>query len=276
MIKAICEICPHHCRLDEGCRGMCRARENKGGSIVPINYGLVTGIALDPIEKKPLRNFYPGSKILSVGSFGCNLNCGFCQNHEISMASKESIQSRSILPEELVEAAVDLIPRGNIGIAYTYNEPLTGYEYVRDCSVLARKRGLKNVLVTNGCFCVEPLKDLFAYIDAMNIDLKGFTEGFYRKIGGNLDTVKNFIIHASKKNHVEITTLIIPGENDTEEEIRELSRFIAEINPAVPLHLSRFFPCYKMSGKKATEISSVYNLAKIAREALSYVYEGNC
>lgn len=276
MTKITCEICPHHCSLKNGQSGLCRARSNKDNVIVPVNYGMITGIALDPIEKKPLRNFYPGSKILSVGSFGCNLNCEFCQNYEISMTSKDSIQSRYIAPEELAEAAEDLITRGNIGIAYTYNEPLIGYEYVRDCSVQARQKGLKNVLVTNGCFCVEPLEDLFPYIDAMNIDLKGFTEDFYRKIGGSLEAVKKFIIYASKKSHVEITTLIIPGENDSEDEIRELSEFIAEIDYTIPLHLSRFFPCYKMSHKKATEVGSVYNLAKIARESLDYVYEGNC
>lgn len=276
MSKIRCEICPHYCNLRNGQVGICRARINVDGKILSINYGHITSMNLDPIEKKPLRRFHPGKNILSIGSFGCNLSCSFCQNHEIAMASKDEIRAQNIEPDNMIKMALDLAARGNIGIAYTYNEPLVGYEYVRDCSKLARDQGLKNVLVTNGCFNEEPMKELFPYIDAFNIDLKGFTDEFYKKIGGNLETVKNFIALASNYSHVEITTLIIPDENDSEEEIRELSDFIASIDSNIPLHISRFFPSYKMNYKAPTDISLVYHLADIARENLKYVYQGNC
>ncbi|MDD4726373.1 MAG: AmmeMemoRadiSam system radical SAM enzyme [Tissierellia bacterium] len=276
MSKIRCEICPHYCNLRNGQVGICRARTNVDGKILSINYGHITSMNLDPIEKKPLRRFHPGKNILSIGSFGCNLSCSFCQNHEIAMASKDEIRAQNIEPDNMIKMALDLAARGNIGIAYTYNEPLVGYEYVRDCSKLARDQGLKNVLVTNGCFNEEPMKELFPYIDAFNIDLKGFTDEFYKKIGGNLETVKNFIALASNYSHVEITTLIIPDENDSEEEIRELSDFIASIDSNIPLHISRFFPSYKMNYKAPTDISLVYHLADIARENLKYVYQGNC
>jgi len=275
MSKLTCKICPHHCSLDENEIGLCRGRSNINGNITAINYGMVTSIALDPIEKKPLRRFHSGSKILSVGSFGCNLKCSFCQNYEISMAKIHEIKTQYVKPEDLISMATDLAAEGNIGIAYTYNEPLIGYEYVRDCAVLAKDKGLKNVVVTNGCFCEEPMKELLPHIDALNIDLKGFTEEFYRKIGGDLETVKNFIKLAAKYSHVEVTTLIIPDENDSEEEIRNISLFLASINKEIPLHLSRFFPTYQMQDRKATKVSDIFRLAEIARQSLTYVYEGN-
>lgn len=274
MVKQ-CNVCFRKCNLEENQEGFCRGRKNLNGKIVPLNYGSASGIALDPIEKKPLRRFYPGSKILSVGSFGCNLKCQFCQNYDISMKGIEAV-TQNVTPESLVEIALDLVPRGNIGIAYTYNEPLIGYEFVRDCSELAKKRNLKNVVVTNGCFNTEILNEILPNIDAFNIDLKGFTEEFYNKIGGDLETVKKFIKTAAISSHVEITTLIIPDENDSEHELRKLSQFIASVSPDIPLHISRFFPCYKMSDKKPTKVSLIYNLANIARKSLNYVYEGNC
>ncbi|NLL82066.1 MAG: AmmeMemoRadiSam system radical SAM enzyme [Tissierellia bacterium] len=276
MSKIKCDICPHYCNLSNGQVGLCRARSNVDGKVVPINYGLITSINLDPIEKKPLRRFSPGKNILSIGSFGCNLKCSFCQNHHISFASKGEVMVDNIGPEDMVKLALKLKGQANIGIAYTYNEPLIGYEYVRDCSILARENGLKNVLVTNGCFNEGPMRDLFPYIDAFNIDLKGFTNDFYEKIGGNLERVKDFIALAAKYSHVEVTTLIIPGENDSEEEIIELSDFIASIDPNIPLHISRFFPSYKMQDKGPTQVKVVYDLANIARKNLKYVYEGNC
>ena len=271
----ICNICPHHCNLKEGQKGLCRARKNLNGEITAINYGQITAIALDPIEKKPLNRFYPGSNILSVGSFGCNLKCSFCQNHHISMASENEIRVQFVKPEELINIALDLKERSNIGIAYTYNEPLVGYEYVRDCAKLARDNNLKNVLVTNGCFCLEPMEELLPLIDALNIDLKGFTHEFYEKTGGDLNTVKNFIKLAAKYCHVEVTTLIIPDENDTEDEMKELSKFISSVAPDIPLHISRFFPNYKMRRKGPTDVKRICDLANIAREKLKYVYEGN-
>lgn len=272
----VCEICPHHCNLDDNQIGLCKGRINKNGVITALNYGHVSGISLDPIEKKPLRRFHSGSKILSVGSFGCNLKCSFCQNHEISMVGKNQIKTQYVSPENLIELAIELIPKGNIGIAYTYNEPLIGLEYVMDSAKLAKENNLKNVVVTNGCFCEEPMKELMKYVDAFNIDLKGFTNEFYEKIGGDLETVKKFIKLAHENAHVEITTLVIPDENDSEEEIDQLSKFIASIDKNIPLHLSRFFPCYKMMDKDATKVLDIYDLAVVARKNLKYVYEGNC
>lgn len=275
MNKLECNICHHHCKLSDNQIGLCRGRINTGDKITAVNYGRITAIALDPIEKKPLRHFYPNSKILSVGSFGCNLKCVFCQNNEISMAGKDDLKTQYVTPENLVKIALDLKPEGNIGIAYTYNEPLIGYEYVMDCSKLARENGLKNVVVTNGSFCEESMKDLLTYIDALNIDLKGFTDKFYENIGGDFELVKNFIKLAYKYCHIEITTLIIPDENDSEEEISSLSQFIASINKEIPLHISRFFPCYNMMDKKPTNVNSIYRLAEVARKHLNNVYEGN-
>ena len=181
-MKKTCELCPHRCELEEGQTGFCRARQNRDGQIISINYGKVTALALDPIEKKPLRHFYAGKNILSVGSFGCNLRCPYCQNHTISMANAAQTVSCYISPEELVVRALERIPDGNIGIAYTYNEPLIGYEYVRDCAMLAKEKQLKNVVVTNGCIAEEAFQKLLPWIDAWNIDLKGFKNASYGQL----------------------------------------------------------------------------------------------
>ncbi len=275
-MRVECEICPHHCKIEEGHIGLCKGRKNEKGRIVSDNYGKITGIALDPIEKKPLYHFYPGSKILSVGSYGCNLNCPFCQNCDISMVGGKEIETAYLSCEELIEKAVILKDRGNIGIAYTYNEPLIGYEYVRDCAVLAKEKGLENVVVTNGYICEEPLMELLPFIDAFNIDLKGFTEEYYHKLRGDLKTVKQSIETAAKECHVEVTTLIVPDENDSAEEIEALSSWLASVSPEIPLHISRFFPRWKMQDKEATNVNIVYRLAEVARGNLKYVYEGNC
>lgn len=275
-MKVECEICPHHCKIEEGHLGLCRGRTNSNGKIICENYGRLTALALDPIEKKPLYHFTPGSRILSIGSYGCNLNCPFCQNCDISMVNGREIDSIKVSCEELVRKAVSLQGKGNIGIAYTYNEPLIGYEFVRDCAILARKREMKNVVVTNGYICEEPLKKLLPYIDAFNIDLKGFTEDYYHKLRGDLATVKRTIEIAAAQSHVEVTTLVIPGENDSEKEILELSEWIAGISPEIPLHISRFFPRWKMQDKEATPVDKIFRLAKLARKNLNYVHEGNC
>lgn len=273
--RAVCGVCPHHCRIGEGGTGLCRARGNRGGEIVCLNYGLITAMALDPIEKKPLRHYCPGSLILSVGSFGCNLRCPFCQNSSISMADRAGSDTVEVPPSALVKRALDLIPRGNIGIAYTYNEPLVGYEYVRDCARLAAEQGLKNVVVTNGTICEAPLRELLPLVDAMNIDLKGFTERFYQKLGGNLNTVKRAIETAAESCHIEATTLIVPGENDSPEEMEELSAWLSSVNREIPLHVTRFFPCLDMADKEPTPVRQVYRLADIARKSLVNVYVGN-
>lgn len=274
-MKAECRICPHHCSLEEGQRGVCRARMNIDGEVICENYGKLTAIALDPIEKKPLNRFYPGSKILSVGSYGCNLRCMFCQNSEISMPGDKSIFTEKAGPEKLVMHAMKTKPQGNIGIAYTYNEPLVSYEYVWDCAKLAKEKGLKNVVVSNGYICEKPLLELLPVIDAMNIDLKAFTEEFYRKVRGDLETVKTSIMLVAKACHVEVTTLVISGENDTEEEMERLSSWLASVSPEIPLHISRFFPRYQMQDRGPTPVEKIYRLADIARKHLKYVYEGN-
>jgi len=274
-MKVICPICPHACALEEGRTGLCRARKNIDGEVVSINYGKITSIGLDPIEKKPLARFLPGSQILSVGSFGCNLACPFCQNYSIACGD-ESISVRVISPEELVNMAVSMIPQGNIGLAYTYNEPLIGYEYVMDCAKLVRKHNMKNVVVTNGFINPKPLEELLPYIDAMNIDLKGFTQEFYTKLGGKLEPVKATIAAASKSCHVEVTSLIVPGENDSEEEMRALSGWLAGLDPNIPVHLSRFFPRHLYADRSPTPVETIHRLVSVAGEKLNYVYPGNC
>ena len=285
---ARCGVCFHHCEIAEGQRGLCGARICEGGVIRPENYGRITSLALDPIEKKPLRRFYPGSMILSAGSYGCNLRCPFCQNYEISwsaVAMAYADEAETVTPEDLVDAAKRLRSRGNIGLAFTYNEPLVGWEFVRDAGKLAHEAGLKNVLVTNGTAELPILETIAPYIDAMNIDLKGFTDCYYtRVLGGSLDMVKAFIARAVQVCHVELTTLIVPGENDSEEEIREMTAWISGlkdaagnvIGPDIPLHISRFFPRFRMTDRPATNVKHVYRLAEIARERLRYVYTGNC
>lgn len=275
-MKLRCELCFHHCALEEGQTGFCRARGRRGGEIVPLNYGKITSMALDPIEKKPLSRFHPGSQILSVASFGCNMRCPFCQNHHISMAGEGEQETVTLYPESLAEQAAALVHRGNIGAAYTYNEPLIGYEYIWDCAGAVRQRGLYNVLVTNGTIEAAPWRALLERIDAVNIDLKGFTPGWYQKLGGDLETAKRSIEIAAECCHVEITTLLVTGENDGEEEIRALSKWLSGIDREIPLHLTRFIPRYKMRELPPTPLGRLYRLVEIAGEYLDYVYPGNC
>ena len=286
---ARCDVCFRHCELNEGQMGFCLARKCKDGKVVCDNYGKLTALALDPIEKKPLNRFYPGSMILSLGSYGCNLRCPFCQNDDISWAdvvrSYPTQDVDTITPEELVKAALKYKDEGNIGIAFTYNEPLIGYEFVRDTAKLIHEAGMKNVLVSNGTAELSVLKEIGPYIDAMNIDLKGITERYYTDVlKGDLNMVKTFITEAVKICHVELTTLIVPNENDTEDEMRQIVSFISSltnadgdvIGPDIPLHISRFFPRFKMRDRDATDVALVYRLADIARERLNHVYTGNC
>lgn len=279
--KLACPVCPHRCLLSEGKAGLCRARGMRDGKIVPLNYGVLSSIALDPIKKKPLARFYPDSVILSVGSFGCNLRCPFCQNWEISASDGREFsrdEERFYSPERLTALADKLRAWGNIGVAFTYNEPLIGWEYVRDTALLLREQGLKTVLVTNGCVNEEIGEILLPLTDALNIDLKSFRAETYQKLlGGDLETVKRFIARAAERCHVELTTLIVPGMNDSEEEIRELTAWVASLRGGeeIPLHLTRFFPRYQMTDRRATERASVLRLVSVARERLRYVYAGN-
>lgn len=277
-----CGLCIHRCELKEGQRGRCLARVCRDGAVVADNYGWVTSIALDPIEKKPLQRFHPGSRILSVGSYGCNLSCPFCQNHEIS--HPEDLQglkqmARYISPAELTALAERFVPEGNIGVAFTYNEPLVGLEYVLDCAEDLHRHGLKTVMVTGGLATVETCERLRGKIDAMNIDLKAFSDRFYKElIGGDRRMVMDFIECAHSFAHIELTCLIIPGENDDPEEMDAMAGWIASLpeGEEIPLHVSRFFPRYHMQDRPPTDVDRVYALAETAAKHLKYVYTGNC
>ncbi|MBR6403721.1 MAG: AmmeMemoRadiSam system radical SAM enzyme [Eubacterium sp.] len=284
---ARCGVCFRHCEIKEGQTGFCGVRSCRDGIIVTVNYGKVTSMALDPIEKKPLNRFHPGSWILSIGSYGCNLRCPFCQNDEISWSERAyrfEKEAEECTPEEIAETAAFYRKRGNIGVAFTYNEPLIGYEFVRDTAKLVHDMGMLNVLVSNGTAELSVLEEISPYIDAMNIDLKGIRDSYYTDVlGGSLDMVKGFIERAVQICHVELTTLIVPGENDTEEEMREISSYIAGLKDEngdmigrdIPLHISRFFPRFHMTDRSATDVKLIYRLAEVAREKLNYVYEGN-
>ena len=283
-----CEVCFRHCTLSEGQRGFCGARICENGAVISENYGKITSVALDPIEKKPLNRFHPGKMILSVGSYGCNLRCPFCQNYDISwseIAMSCQYKARYLSPEELTKLALSCKDKGNIGVAFTYNEPLIGYEYVRDTAKLIHDAGMLNVLVSNATVELAVLEELLPHIDAMNIDLKGFSESYYNKtLGGDLESVKAFIKKAVQFCHVELTTLIVPQENDSENELKQISEWIAElknkngtvIGHEIPLHISRFFPRFNMTDRSATNVELIYHLADIARQKLKYVYTGNC
>jgi len=279
----VCDVCFRQCKIEEGQTGFCGARTCRGGQIVAANYGRLTSLALDPIEKKPLKMFHPGSMILSLGSYGCNLRCPFCQNSSISWSQKAfeyKDRAEFYEPEEVVKTALSLRPRGNIGLAFTYNEPLVGYEFVHDTARLAKEAGLQNVLVTNGSATQKVLNEILPYIDAMNIDLKAFTDHFYRNfIGGDFQMVKDFITTAAGACHVELTTLIIPGENDSEEEMRELSSWVAALEnqtgKKIPLHITRFFPAFKLTDRAPTPVNTILRLVEVAKENLEFVFPGN-
>ena len=272
-----CQLCPRRCRLAEGQTGHCRARKASGGVTVPLNYGRLTSLALDPIEKKPLYHFHPGSYILSVGSFGCNLRCPFCQNHEISMAGDGELRTRDLDPAALTALALRLKaePSGNLGVAFTYNEPLISFEYVRDCAALLREADLEVVLVTNGQINPAPLEELLPLVSALNIDLKGFTQRVYDYVGGSLKAARHSIERCLESTHVEVTTLIVPGLNDDPAVMREEAAWLSSLSPELPLHLSRFFPRYQLSDQPPTPRATLLELCQVARTSLRHVYPGN-
>jgi pyruvate formate lyase activating enzyme len=264
-----CLLCPHSCLILPGARGRCRVRSNRGGTLEAGSYGQLASVAVDPIEKKPLFHFHPGSSVLSAGPNGCNLSCRFCQNFEISQQERPTQQ---VTPGQLVDLAAR---QGAIGIAYTYTEPLLWFEYLLDVCALARQAGLVNVLVTNGTINEEPLAELLPLIDAMNIDLKSMDEGFYRDVcGGDLAAVLRTIALASRSCHVELTNLVIPGSNDSERNMDDLIGWVAGLNRSLPLHLSRYHPMYRMT-VPATPEATLVRFHKKAIERLDYVYVGN-
>ena len=268
--KVQCHLCPHECVIAPDKTGLCKVRRNTEGVLYSLIYGEYTSANLDPIEKKPLYHFYPGEHIFSIGTYGCNFTCEFCQNWQIS---QEVCDTRTVLPKEIVDLCLS---RGSIGIAYTYNEPTIWYEFVYDCSAAAHEANLVNALVTNGYISPEPLRELLPHVDAMNIDLKSFRDAFYKKTcGGRLQPVLDTIATASKRTHVELTTLIVPGQNDDPAEWDEAARWIAEnASPDTPLHLSAYTPRYKMK-EKATTPQVLEDARKAYRKYLNYVYLGN-
>ncbi len=276
--KIICQACAHACKLDEGEYGICGVRKVEDGELKLLVYGLAAAVNVDPVEKKPMFHFLPESKAFSVGTVGCNFSCKFCQNYDISQYPKEhhmQIIGQELPPERIVELAIE---HDCQSIAYTYNEPIVFFEYTYDTAKLAHEKGLKNIYVTSGYETHKALDLLEPYIDGMNIDLKAFTDEFYKEIcGARLKPVLDCIKYAHQKGiWIEITTLLIPGKNDSDEEIRNIARFIAEIDPTIPWHISAFHPTYKMLDVPRTPASTLlraYNIGK--EEGLKYLYVGN-
>ncbi|MEG0855642.1 MAG: AmmeMemoRadiSam system radical SAM enzyme [Terrisporobacter sp.] len=267
-----CELCPHNCRLSEGEFGVCKLRTVKNGIPIAINYGDVTSVNVDSIEKKPLYHYKPSRDILSIGTYGCNMSCSFCQNHEIS---QNKPPTELIDVDKLISLIID-IP-DNVGIAFTYNEPFMWYEYVYQAvkKIKEYNEDISVVLVTNGYVNKEPLVKILHYVDAMNIDLKGYTDSYYSKIcGATLDPVLETIKTASAYTHVEITTLMVSDENDSIEEIKNIAEFIASIDKNIPLHLSRYFPKYEMKNPP-TAVENIMKAKEEASKYLNYVYVGN-
>ncbi len=271
-----CLLCPHHCRIPDGKVGLCKSRKNLGGTLFSEVYGRPCALAVDPVEKKPLYHFHPGSTCLSMACTGCNLRCLNCQNYEISQAKPNDVHLYRLTPSQIVKICKN---EGCPGLAYTYTEPLTYIEYVMDTAKLAHEQGLWNILVTAGFVEKEPLADIIPYIDAVNIDLKSFSEDIYRRVnGGLLDVVLNTILTMRNAGiWIELTNLLIPGVNDDMEMVRQMCRWIVENGMAdVPLHFSRFFPRYKMKDVPPTPVSTLQNARDVALESgIKTVYLGN-
>jgi pyruvate formate lyase activating enzyme len=274
--KVVCGLCPHNCNINPGEHGVCGTRFNHRGQLISANYGKVTALHPDPIEKKPLYHFFPGSIILSVGSFGCNLRCDFCQNHHISQESHAIFSEyRDVHPEEILQMAIEI--EGNIGLAYTYNEPVIWYEFMADMARLMKENNMKNVMVSNGFVNPGPLKELCELIDAFSIDLKSFDPGFYTSVTGSelapvLKTLKTIV---ARNKHLEITFLVIPGLNDKPEPFLEMIKWIKnELGQHIPFHISRYFPHHKRK-TPPTPIETLYHFYDTAKQHLSFVYLGN-
>lgn len=271
-----CFLCPNQCILSPGQIGLCRARKNIEGELYSINYGKIASLHVDPIEKKPFFHFLPGSKAFSIAAPGCNLRCLYCQNWQIAQIFPWEVKTIELTPEELVNKALE---SGAESIAYTYSEPTAFFEYMLDTAKIAREKGLKNVVVTAGYISPEPLRELCQYVDAIKVDLKGFNEEFYRKItGARLQPVLEALkIIKEEGVWLEIVNLLIPGENDSEPEIRAMVKWIKEnLGEDVPLHFSRFHPMYKLQNLPPTPLETIIRAREIAlKEGLKYVYTGN-
>jgi pyruvate formate lyase activating enzyme len=272
-----CGLCAHRCRIAEGKFGICGVRQNLKGELFTYAYGKLAAAHVDPVEKKPLYQFLPGTNTFSVATIGCNFRCGFCQNWEISQVGfKDTSDSgREVSPEELVEAAAE---NKCASISYTYTEPTVFFEYALDCAKLAKERGLRNIFVTNGYMTAEPLETISPFLDAANVDLKFFREGKYKKVcAADLKPVLESIRLMHKLGiWLEVTTLVISGENDTDEELAGIAGFIAGVDKNIPWHVSQFHPDYKFDKTETTPESSLKRACDIGRKAgLNFVYTGN-
>jgi pyruvate formate lyase activating enzyme len=267
---AQCTLCPRSCLIPDGGTGACGARKNIDGELYSLNYGFVS-LAIDPVEKKPLFHWRPGSRILSIGSFGCNLFCPFCQNHHLSR-SRNGSGLETFSPEDIILFAIE---EGLGAVAFTYNEPVVGFEFVVETSMLLRKNNLASVLVTNGFVERKPMEELFPFVDAMNIDLKGFSEEVYSNLGGSLGPVLKTIQKAfSMGIHLEITHLMVPGINDSEEDFISMAGWISDISRMIPLHVTAYHPAYKWE-RPRTSANEIISRVKAASRELHYVYTGN-
>lgn len=270
-----CRLCPHNCIIYPDEYGRCNIRQNIDGSLFTLNFGEISSMSIDPIEKKPLHFYKRGRSILSVGTFGCNFKCDFCQNYTIAQIKKHQSENKNISPENLVDTIIK--NKNSIGIAFTYNEPTIWYEYIFEVSKLLKKKDPNKdiVLITNGYINEKPLRALLPYIDAMNIDLKGFKDKYYQNIcGGRLEPVLKTIELSAKEVHVEITTLLVTGENDDLEEVESIAKFLRDLDPDIPLHLNRYFPTYKMDSPP-TDLDFMYQALDIGKKHLNKVILGN-
>jgi pyruvate formate lyase activating enzyme len=276
--KVSCFLCSHHCLISEGKFGICNVRENKGGVLYTHTYGNLIAQQIDPIEKKPFYHFFPGSRSFSIAAIGCNFQCGFCQNWQISQVKEAKalgLQSQEVKPEDVVQQAKRT---ASTSISYTYTEPTIFFEYAFEIGQLAKKEGLYNVFVTNGYMTEEMIQMIHPYLDAANVDLKSFSNDYYKRVcKGKLPPVLKSIERMKKLNiWIEVTTLVLPGQNDSEEELKKIAHFLAGVDPSIPWHISRFYPQYKMEDMESTSMKVLNRAYEIGKESgLRYVYLGN-
>lgn len=274
--KVKCKLCSHRCTIKDGKRGICKVRENRGGKLYTLNYGLASSVTPDPIEKKPLYHFYPGTSVFSLGTVSCNFRCLHCQNYSISQAPLD--ESMGYLVEYPPQKTIELAKHYDCqGVAWTYNEPTIWFEYTYDTSKLAKEEGLYTAYVTNGYMTEEALDKIDPYLDAMNIDVKAFRKSFYKEISGaKMQPVLDTVERAVKKGiHVEVTYLIIPTKNDSKEEIGDFVDWVAGLGVNIPVHFTRFHPDYLLTEPPATPIKTLESARKMGLEKLRYVYTGN-
>jgi len=268
--EIVCSLCAHTCHIRPGEAGICRVRANEDGSPALPFYAAVSALHVDPVEKKPLYHFHPGARLASVGFLGCNFRCPFCQNYSISQSTRA--QTRTVLPDELPDVVEEA---GALGVAYTYNEPTIHFEYLMAASEAVHAAGYANTLVTNGHLTRRPARELLERIDAVNVDLKSFDARFYEEeLGGKLEAVTDFITIASELTNVEVTTLLIPGKNDSDEEVESIARFLGDLDPGIAFHLSGYYPTYQYV-VDATTPSQIERAREIAERHLNHVYPGN-